>query len=84
MKALILLLGFCSGCASLYTPAPGSFELASSGLTGCMPKDILIADTTLGEGVRTWTAKCRGKVFVCSSGIYFQFIRNPVCSEVKK
>ncbi len=70
MKAISLLCSivFLTACVSL-SISDDQYQSASSGVTGCAPKDITIKDQvkTLKPGViPTWTAVCNGEEYRCS------------------
>jgi len=57
---ILIYLIAVSGCA-------GNLTRMSSGLTGCPIDSITIEDISPGFGTSTWTAKCQGMTFYCSS-----------------
>lgn len=69
-----------SGCASMYTPTPEAWRNATSGVTGCAPASIVVSETTVGGGHRTWKAECSGKTYRCSSEVNYMLIENPRCT----
>lgn len=49
-----------SGCAA-------QLPQASAGYVGCPPHEIQIANNSIGYGVSSWQATCRGHEFQCSA-----------------
>ena len=77
---LLLLLSACvtAGGASTTGPStstPGAQALppasliqhATSGLVGCAPHEVGIADDRAVFGARSWRAGCRGQAYFCSA-----------------
>ncbi|MDX9721378.1 MAG: hypothetical protein RBU37_11580 [Myxococcota bacterium] len=61
MKALLLLMLVCTGCATV------SMEEYSAGMVGCLPEEVEITNDT-GYGLsRVWQVSCRGHHFLCSA-----------------
>lgn len=60
-----------SATLSLLTPllavACGGLPAVSSGHVGCAESDIEITDESRGWSTYTWTARCRGRTFYCST-----------------
>ena len=58
--ALCLMIGLSWGCRV-------PLQDVTAGHIGCRPDEIVISDNRLRTGVRTWTATCAGRQYVCSA-----------------
>ena len=48
-------------------PTMENYQIASSGPTGCPPREIVISNEQVAGSMGSWTAQCQGRTFQCSA-----------------
>ncbi len=74
--AALAVLPLClvaAGCA----PTQSQYRNLTSGLIGCAPEQIEIANDKMGENVLTWEAMCSGHKYYCSAAGQTAFCKEP-------